>query len=93
MFSIITHLLGYLVWYRHAGQPQVDRIPDMLLESMTSTTLQELTEVSQRIQITQMMIKGNIPPNLHEIAPHLKQLKLGETPHSDQLERLVVPYI
>ena len=85
----VYHITGshrYAIWFRHTLEPKIDRIPYLQDNRFKEFTLDELRKATQTLDITHMIIEGNIPPGLHQIAPNLKQLKLEEIPHTDQLQ-------
>ena len=77
----------YKLWFRHTLQPWVDYIPHVQEKYLKAVSLADLKTLSQRYDITHMYIRGHIPPNLHEIAPNLRQLRLCHIPHEEQLMR------
>ena len=86
----VYHITGshsYAIWFRHTLEPEIDRIPYIQYIRFKEFTLDELRKTAQTIDITHMYIKGNVPPGLHQIAPNLKQLRLQEIPHTEQLQR------
>ena len=83
-FTVPDH---YEIWSRHTSEPEIDRIPSERTIEFMVLTLDELRKTAQTIDITHMCIKGNVPPGLHQIAPNLKQLRLQEILHTDQLQR------
>lgn len=87
--------LAYEVWYRHDAQPEIRYIPMMGDEDVQTElmTLDKFTETTKDLNITHMHIEGKIPPSLEELAPNLKQLRLRDVPHHDQLARLVVKHV
>ena len=54
---------------------------------LTQISLSDLTAAIDGLDITHMIIGGDIPPTLGQIAPDLKQLRLGQIRHPDQLQR------
>lgn len=71
----------YTVWYRHDLQPEIPEIPGYIEPSQTLTlNLDELVNSTQSLNITHMLIDGDIPPLLDVIAPRIKQLKLLNLP-------------
>ena len=90
LFINVYHFTGsysYSIWFRHTSEPEIDRIPSISDIEFTVLTQNDLRKTAQTIDITHMCIKGNVPPGLHQIAPNLKQLKLFQVPHTDQLQR------
>lgn len=49
-------------------------------------TLTDLIAATHGLQISRMITRGDIPPNLPEMVPHLKVLKLIDTPNVDQIQ-------
>lgn len=56
-------------------------------QNIRSMTLSDLAAATQGLQISRMIIRGDIPPNLHHMVPHLIVLKLMDTPNIDKLQR------
>ena len=86
----MSSISGYKVWYRHTQQPHTDRIPYEAEYQLQSMTYSQLVDLTHTLDITHMCIRGDIPPALHRIASNLKQLKLWDIPHIDQLQQLVL---
>ena len=82
VFFIMT---GYRVWYRHDGEPDIDRIPTV--PDIKPLTLQQLREATQGLHITHMCIRGDIPPNLESIAADIRQLIVRDLGDGHQLTR------
>ena len=70
------------MWYRDSSEPEIDEIPFGV--EMRNLTVEELISSTKGHTITHMCIKGDIPP-LDMIAPHIKQLKIRELSHNDQI--------
>ena len=87
---LLPSISGYNVWYRHTQQPHIDRIPYEAYDQLQSMTYSQLVDIARTLDITHMCIRGDIPPAVHRIASNLKQLKLWEIPHIDQLQQLVL---
>mgnify|MGYP001801298688 FL=1 len=86
----VYHITGshrYAIWFRHTLKPEIDRIPYIQDIRFKKFTSDDLRKTAQTIDITHMCLKGNVPPGLHQIAPNLKQLRLQEIPHKNQLQR------
>ena len=86
---LLSSISGYKVWYRHTQQPHIDRISDDVFKQLQSMTYSQL-DITHTLDITHMCISGDIPPALHRIASNLKQLKLWDILHIDQLQQLVL---
>ena len=76
----------YKLWFRHTRH-NTDYIPYIQAKDLKEVTLDDLKSASQKYDITHMYISGNIPTGLHEIAPNLRQLRLRNIPHEEQLLR------
>ena len=87
---LLSSISGYNVWYRHTQQPHIDRIPVIQYNQLQSMTYSQLVDITHTLDITHMCISGDIPPAVHRIASNLKQLKLWDIPHIDQLQQLVL---
>ena len=90
MYTTYVHISTgavYKLWFRHTLQPWVDRIASYIQEDLKAVSLADLKSASQKYDITHMHISGNIPVSLHEIAPNLRQLKLWQILHREQLLR------
>ena len=83
----IVYITEYRVWWRDDSQAENDAIPLLGPSSYKDLTLNELVTAIQGNTVTHMSIKGDIPPQLHSIAPHLKHLRLYRPPDSDQSDR------
>ena len=83
----IVYITEYRVWWRDDSQAEIDEIPYIGYSDHKYLTLNELVTAIQGNTVTHMSIYGDIPPQLHSIAPHLKHLRLKEPPYSDQSER------
>jgi hypothetical protein len=73
------------VWYRHTGQPAIERIPS----SPTFKTVSEV-EIARDLgshHITHMSIANGVVPHLGEIAPRLTDLKIMKLADHSQLQR------
>ena len=76
-------IIEYSVWWRDDSQAEIDELP---LAGHRDLTLNELVSATQGQTVAHMSINGDIPPQLHSIAAHLKQLRLIRAPDSDQSE-------
>ena len=79
----------YSVWWRDDSQAEIDEIPPVYSIDHRYLTLNELVTATRRGHtLTHVSIGGDIPPQLHSIAPHLKHLRLCyPPPDSDQSDR------
>ena len=75
----------YKIWYRHSGQPEIDKIPFF----PQYTTIQDEREITldEGHYITHMSIKGRVLPSLSTIAPSLTHLKIEDLRDISQLQR------
>ena len=80
----IVYITEYRVWWRDDSQAENDAIPLLGPSSYKDLTLNELVTAIQGNTVTHMSIVGDIPPQLHSIAPHLKHLRLKLSLYSDQ---------
>jgi hypothetical protein len=64
--------------------PGIDNIKDKKFRSMT---LSELEAATCDRQISHMVIRGDIPPNLDQLVPHLTALRLERISDKHQLQR------
>ena len=85
--SYIVYITEYRVWWRDDSQAEIDEIPFVGYSEYRDLTLNELVTAIKGNTVTHMSIAGDIPPQLHSIAPHLKHLRLNQPPDSDQLDR------
>ena len=76
----------YKVWYRHSGQPLIEKIPKLKVSDVKHLTLEELDRDACSNSITHMVIWGAIPPTLSSVAPDLKHIELRSIPDRDELE-------
>ena len=81
----IVCVTEYRVWWRDDSQTEIDEIRN--IGDHKYLTLNELVSATQGKTVTHMSIEGDIPPQLHSIAPHLKHLRLNQPPDSDQSDR------
>ena len=79
----------YRVWWRDDSQAEIDEIPASLtvIVDYRDLTMNELVTAIQGKTVTHMSIYGDIPPQLHSIAPHLKHLRLYKPSGSHQSDR------
>ena len=80
----------YRVWYRHSGEQEIDKIPDISIGQYKR--VEDVGEITTDIgnnYITHMSIRGNIPPTLSTVAPQLTHLQIRDLYDSSQLERYV----
>ena len=75
------------MWWRDDSQTEIDEIPYIGYSDHKYLTLNELVTAIQGNTVTHMSIYGDIPPQLHSKAPHLKHLRLYRPPDSDQSDR------
>ena len=75
------------MWWRDDSQAEIDEMPSLWSHEYRDLTLNELVTAIQGNTVTHMSIYGDIPPQLHSIAPHLKHLRLDMPPDSDQSDR------
>ena len=81
---------NYKVWYRHSGEEEIDKIPD--IEIIQYKRIEDVGEITTDIgdnYITHMSITGNILPTLSTVAPQLTYLRIQQLSDSSQLERYV----
>lgn len=85
----LVYITAYKVWWRDDSQVEIDEIPASLtvIVDYRDLTMNELVTAIQGKTVTHMSIYGDIPPQLHSIAPHLKHLRLNQPPDSDQSDR------
>ena len=70
----LVYITEYRVWWRDDSQAEIDDIPDRWSHEHENFTLNELVSSTQCHTVTHMSIWGDLPPQLHSIAPHLKHL-------------------
>ena len=75
----------YRIWYRDDSGPDIDEIPDK--PEYRRFTLEELISATQDLTVTHMSISEDIPPELSQIAPHLKALKIRDITYHYQLKK------
>ena len=83
----IVYITEYRVWWRDDSEAEFDEIPLLGPSSYKDLTLNELVSSTQCHTVTHMSIEGDIPPQLHSIAPHLKHLRLYKPSGSHQSDR------
>ena len=84
----IVYITEYRVWWRDDSQAEIREIRHVGYSEYRDLTLNELVTAIQGNTVTHMSIVGDIPPQLHSIAPHLKHLRLCyPPPDSDQSDR------
>ena len=81
----------YIVWYRHSGEKEIDRIP----QSADLKIVEDVGEITTDIgdnYITHMSITGHILPTLSTVAPQLTHLQIHRLSDNSQLERYVTEF-
>ena len=76
------------LWYRHAGQPKIEDIPD----DCTFKTIEDESEIIRDIgshSITHMCISNGVIPSLEVVAPRLTHLRIRGITKSTQLQRYI----
>ena len=79
----------YIVWYRHSGEEEIDKIPYIDINQYKRVDVEEITTDIGDNYVTHMSITGNILPTLSTVAPQLTHLKIRQLSDSSQLERYV----
>ena len=80
----------YRVWYRHSGEEEIDRFPDLRYNDYRRVKdVREITTNIGNNYITHMSMQINILPALSTVAPQLTHLQARLISDSSQLERYV----
>ena len=75
------------VWYRHSGEPEVDRFPPPGCKFAIFQDVEELTSKIGDHQITHMWIRrGDMPSSFLTICGRLTHLKISAVEVSSQLQ-------
>ena len=73
------------VWYRHSGDPEVEKFPPSLCSYRTVNNVGKIISAIGDHHITHMCIKGEITLSLSAICQRLTHLKISEIDSSSQL--------
>ena len=83
-------IADYKVWYRSADQSQVQDLSSVAEREIKSMTLEEFALAASVLDVTQLYVRGNIPPNLNIKTLNLRCLQVKDLPNKGQFERSVV---
>ena len=90
-FIFYVTLESYMrVWYRHSGEPEVEKFPPhfafKMLNTHTVRDVEEITSVIGDHHITHMWIWGEMTSSLSAICQRLTHLKIGNVTNSSLQE-------
>lgn len=82
------------IWYRHSGEPEIERIPDFY--ACNFKTVKSVREIAWSIGnhfITHMYIRNGDIPDLGQLAPKLTHLRIDGNRNYSPLQRYVLKFV